>query len=51
MLFRSGLAEGRAEGNNEGKTEVAINLKRMGMTDDDISKVTGLPVELIATLV
>lgn len=46
-----GLAEGRAEGNNEGKTEVAINLKRMGMSDDDISKVTGLPVELIATLV
>ena len=46
-----GRAEGRAEGNNEGKTEVAINLKRMGMTDDDISKVTGLPVELIATLV
>jgi predicted transposase YdaD len=49
-----GKVEGRAEGRAEGMTiagrKVAINLVALGMDDDTISKVTGLPQEEVKKL-
>lgn len=45
-----GLAEGRAEGERQKNIENARNLKRLGVSDDIIHKVTGLSPEEIADL-
>lgn len=45
-----GLAEGREEGRGEGITEVARNLKKMGLPIDVIKQSTGLSVEEIDKL-
>lgn len=42
-----GLAEGRAEGLAEGVTSVALNLKNMGLSVEQIMKATGLTAEEI----
>ncbi|MBO6144700.1 MAG: PD-(D/E)XK nuclease family transposase [Bacteroidaceae bacterium] len=42
--------KGRAEGRAEGHVEVAMNLKKMGMSVDDIIKATGLTPEEITSL-
>ena len=52
--FDKGRAEGRAEGRDEGRdersTEIARNLKRMGLPIPDIAKATGLTAEDITSL-
>jgi predicted transposase/invertase (TIGR01784 family) len=45
-----GRAEGKAEGRAEGKAEVAQNLKKMGLSINQIAEVTGLSVEVIEQL-
>lgn len=49
-----GLVEGRAEGREEGRTEaidlVALNLIKIGMTDDVIKNATGLSDQCISQL-
>ena len=47
---KKGLVEGRAEGRAEGILSVASNLKRSGMSLDEIAKMTGLPVQEIENL-
>ena len=48
--MEKGRVEGREEGREEGKVAVAQNLLRMGMSFEDISVATGLPVETIRNL-
>jgi predicted transposase/invertase (TIGR01784 family) len=45
-----GIAIGKAEGELKGKRETALNLLSMGMTEEHISKATGLSIEEIKTL-
>lgn len=53
-----GLEEGRAEGRAEGiakgieqrNIEIAKNMLRKGLSAEDISEMTGLPVDLINTI-
>jgi predicted transposase/invertase (TIGR01784 family) len=45
-----GKAEGRAEGKAEGRAEIAKVLKQRGMSDKEISEITGLTVEEIEKL-
>lgn len=45
-----GLAEGLAEGKSAKQNEIARNLLAMGMSEEDISKVTGLSCEEVAEL-
>ena len=45
-----GIAEGKAEGRAEGKTEVARNMKQLGMEPSVIQQVTGLSPEQIQAL-
>lgn len=45
-----GLAQGRAEGINEGIMLIAKNLKTMGLSVADIIKATGLSEDDIAKL-
>ena len=46
--YQEGRAEGREEGLKEGKLETARNLKKMGLTVEQIAAATGLAVEEIA---
>ena len=46
----AGLAEGRAEGRAEEKIAIARNLKQMGLSDDVISRSSGLSPEEISKL-
>jgi predicted transposase/invertase (TIGR01784 family) len=39
---RRGEAEGKVEGKAEGKAEVALKLKELGVSQEDIMKATGL---------
>ena len=52
--IEKGKVEGREEGREEGMTiagrKVAINLVALGLDDDTISKVTGLPQEEVKKL-
>ncbi len=41
---------GEKEGEKKGKVETAKNLLKMGMSPEDISKATGLPIEEIKSL-
>lgn len=45
-----GLEKGMAEGLEKGRVETAINLKKMGVDDDIISKASGLSIEEIQKL-
>lgn len=45
-----GLAEGRAEGRAEALIDIARTMRQNGMPPEDISKLTGLDMELIMTL-
>lgn len=45
-----GLAEGRAEGKEEANRENARKMKELGVANDVISRVTGLPIEEIQEL-
>lgn len=57
-VMKNERAEGRAEGIEEGigigekksKCDIAINLKKMGMSIDQIADATGLTVEEISAL-
>ncbi len=42
--------EGREEGRVEEKIEIAKNLKQFGLSDDDIVKITKLPITEIKKL-
>ena len=46
----SGLRDGRKEGRNEGKVEDARNALAMGLSQAQVSQITGLSVEYIAKL-
>ena len=48
--YIDGKDEGRAEGRAEGILEVARNLKRSGMSLDEIAKMTGLSLPEIDNL-
>ena len=48
--YKEGLAEGEAKGMAEGKTEVARNLKQMGLPVEAIAQATGLTPEAIEAL-
>ena len=56
--IKDGFAEGKAEGLEEGiakgieqrNIEIAKNMLRKGLTAEDISEMTGLPVDLINTI-
>ena len=45
-----GLAEGRAEGRNEEKRLIAENMIKMGMTMDDVCRITGLSMEEVENI-
>jgi predicted transposase/invertase (TIGR01784 family) len=45
-----GIEKGRAEGMAQGKSEVARNLKTMGLSTDNIIKATGLTAQEIEAL-
>ncbi len=45
-----GLAEGETKGKEENQLENAKNAIKLGLSDEDISKITGLNVEKIKTL-
>ncbi len=45
-----GLAEGRAEGRNEEKRLIAENMIKMGMTVDDVCRITGLSMEEVENI-
>ncbi|MDR0502901.1 MAG: Rpn family recombination-promoting nuclease/putative transposase [Treponema sp.] len=45
-----GIAEGRAEGIAEGKREVALRLKKMGLSYEQIAEGSGLPLDEIQKL-
>ena len=45
-----GRAEGRAEGREEGLKDAAKGMKALGLSDEEISKATGLDVEVVRTL-
>ena len=47
---QEGLEEGRAEGRAEGAMEIAQTAKRMGMSVEQISQLTKLPIEVIEKL-
>ena len=47
---KEGREEGRKEGLKEGRTDVARNLLSIGMTLEDIAKVTGLEIQDIEQL-
>ncbi|MBP3202798.1 MAG: Rpn family recombination-promoting nuclease/putative transposase [Bacteroidales bacterium] len=47
---RRGKQEGREEGREEALVSTAMNLLRMGMSPDDVSRATGLPLEDIKAL-
>ena len=47
---KEGLEEGRKEGRKEGLLQTAENLKKMGLSDADIQKATGLSLEDIQQL-
>ena len=47
---REGKEEGREEGREEGIILVAQNLKRMGMTNEQIQQATGLTLNEIAQI-
>lgn len=47
---REGKEEGRIEGREEGIILVAQNLKRMGMTNEQIQQATGLTLNEIAQI-
>ena len=47
---KEGREEGRKEGVKEGRTDVARNLLSIGMTLEDIAKVTGLEIQDIEQL-
>ena len=48
--YKEGLAEGEAKGMAKGKTEVARNLKQMGLPVEAIAQATGLTPEAIEAL-
>jgi predicted transposase/invertase (TIGR01784 family) len=48
---REGIEEGRAEGRAEGKSEIAMKALDMGMSVEDITKLTGLSLEEINKLI
>jgi predicted transposase/invertase (TIGR01784 family) len=47
---REGEKEGRKKGQKEGRKEVALNLKNLGMSVEQIAQATGLSVEDITKL-
>lgn len=47
---KEGREEGRKEGVKEGRADVARNLLSIGMTLEDIAKVTGLEIQYIEQL-
>ena len=47
---KEGREEGRKEGVKEGRADVARNLLSIGMTLEDIAKVTGLEIQDIEQL-
>ena len=48
--MEKGLAEGRAEGKHEANTETAQRLLAMGLSAEQVSKATQLPLEIIKNL-
>ena len=44
---KEGRAEGRAEGRLEGLNETAVRLLSMGLSVEDVSKGTSLPLETV----
>lgn len=50
VTYQSLLAEGRAEGRDEGIRRVAINMLKEGMSIEVVAKVTGLTVEQVQQL-
>jgi len=48
--MKTSFDKGRAEGRDERSTEIARNLKRMGLSIADIVKATGLIAEDIVSL-
>ena len=45
-----GRAEGRAEGREEGLKDAAKGMRALGLSDEEISKATGLDVEVVRIL-
>ena len=45
-----GLAEGLAEGENNAKIQIAINLLKLGMPINSIANITGLTQDIIEKL-
>ncbi|MBO5251240.1 MAG: hypothetical protein J6B31_04495, partial [Bacteroidaceae bacterium] len=48
--LEKGLEKGLAEGERKSKAEIALNLKKAGMTPEFISQITGLSTEEIEKL-
>ena len=48
--MKQGREEGRAEGKNEANTETAQRLLAMGLSAEQVSKATQLPLEIIKNL-
>ena len=47
---REGIEIGRAEGKHEANTETAQRLLAMGLSEEQVAKVTQLPLEIIKNL-
>ena len=48
--MKEGMEKGRAEGKNEANTETAQRLLAMGLSAEQVSKATQLPLEIIKNL-
>ena len=48
--MEKGMKQGRAEGKNEANTETAQRLLAMGLSAEQVSKATQLPLEIIKNL-
>ena len=48
--YQKGMEEGRAEGKHEANTETAQRLLAMGLSAEQVSKATQLPLEIIKNL-
>ena len=48
--MEKGMAKGRAEGKHEANTETAQRLLAMGLSAEQVSKATQLPLEIIKNL-
>ncbi len=50
MGMKEGMEKGRAEGKHEANTETAQRLLAMGLSAEQVSKATQLPLEIIKNL-